>query len=120
VLLAIQETFRQLAGQFAADIRGFSAAPESPQELLDEWNSRFGRFVRMSFDAVDTPSVPGGGTDETAPQHPTEQELAAMAAALREWRVERFVDRAGRHVLRLSPQEGDMIHKPFEMRVALA
>jgi hypothetical protein len=51
-------------------------------------------------------------------ENPTEQELAAVINEFRRWRVDRFVDRANRQVLKLHPPEGDVIHQPVELRLS--
>jgi hypothetical protein len=60
VLLAIGTLVREGLKPFASEIRCLSGGMTTPRELLENWNERFGRFIKLSFDAKeDAPSEAG-------------------------------------------------------------
>ena len=118
VLLAILDIAKHLQERFSVEMSCFSAPVTSPQELVEAWNAEFGRFTKMSFDTAGSSTPRDDEAHEVVLDHPTNQELVAVTDELRGWRVERFIDRADRRVLKLFPREDDAIHEPFELRLA--
>jgi hypothetical protein len=117
VLLATADIIKRIRPRFTTEMTCLSACVTSPQELVDNWNDRFGRFTRLTLDAADSAPPREDEEPAMAKEHPTNEELTAVMAELKRWRVERFGDRASRQVLKFFPPEGDAIHEPFEVRL---